>query len=176
HAFQSVTTAVFEDWLQRELLRTDPLAAKAIDVAQWLHQPGLPADAPCPVAAAFAPVDAVRARVLQSRSAEAIDGVQSNPEQGLGSLDELPADAAMLGDLDRARDFTHSGSSEIAAAWLELAIGADYAAAMPRLEEFLLGVGRRKFLKPLYEALLKRPDGAARARAIYARARPRYHA
>src|SRR5262249_49016014 len=35
---------------------------------------------------------------------------------------------------------------------------------------------RRKYLKPLYAELAKTPAGLERARAIYARARPRYHA
>jgi hypothetical protein len=39
-----------------------------------------------------------------------------------------------------------------------------------------LTVGRRKFLKPLYTELAKTTEGTARARAIYAKARPRYHA
>ena len=37
-------------------------------------------------------------------------------------------------------------------------------------------VGRRKFLVPLYEALLEAEGGEARAKAIYERARMRYHA
>jgi hypothetical protein len=37
-------------------------------------------------------------------------------------------------------------------------------------------VGRRKFILPLYKALLTRPDGPARARRLYAAARPNYHA
>ena len=44
------------------------------------------------------------------------------------------------------------------------------------MEQFLLSVGRRKFLKPLYAALAKTEPGLARARKIYAKARPRYHA
>ena len=39
-----------------------------------------------------------------------------------------------------------------------------------------MSVGRRKFLKPLYEALCSATDGKARALAIYEKARPRYHA
>ena len=42
-------------------------------------------------------------------------------------------------------------------------------------EEFLMGMGRRKFLKPIYQELVKTPEGHERARDIYARARPRYH-
>jgi hypothetical protein len=36
-------------------------------------------------------------------------------------------------------------------------------------------VGRRKYLKPLYEELVKTPDGKTRAQAIYRKARPGYH-
>ena len=47
---------------------------------------------------------------------------------------------------------------------------------LPELERFLTTVGRRKFLKPIYEALMKTPDGAAWAQRVYAAARPGYHA
>jgi hypothetical protein len=43
------------------------------------------------------------------------------------------------------------------------------------LEEFLLSVGRRKFIKPLYQELAKTPAGKERALAIYRRARATYH-
>ncbi len=50
-----------------------------------------------------------------------------------------------------------------------------YEPAYPRLEEFLTSQGRRKFLKPLYEELVKTAAGRERARRIYAKARPTYH-
>ena len=50
-----------------------------------------------------------------------------------------------------------------------------YAAADEKLEEFLLTVGRRKYIKPLYEELVKTPAGKQRAESIYERARPGYH-
>ena len=56
-----------------------------------------------------------------------------------------------------------------------LAIRNQYEPAYPRLEEFLVSVGRRKYLKPLYEELMKSPEGRARAVAIYKKARPGYH-
>jgi leukotriene-A4 hydrolase len=46
---------------------------------------------------------------------------------------------------------------------------------MPKLEEFLCAVGRRKFLKPLYTELMKTAAGRDRAIRIYAKARPGYH-
>ena len=41
---------------------------------------------------------------------------------------------------------------------------------------YLLRQGRRKFLKPLYQKLAETPEGLERARRIYAKARPMYHA
>ena len=83
--------------------------------------------------------------------------------------------AAELSVLDQQWAITTNGNSEIAAQWLLMAIRAGYTPAWPRLDEFLVGVGRRKFVKPLYEALARTTDGQARARAIYAKARRGYH-
>ena len=52
----------------------------------------------------------------------------------------------------------------------------DCALMDARLEEFLMTVGRRKYLEPLYKELARTEAGKQRAQAIYARARPRYHA
>ncbi|MDX5347579.1 MAG: leukotriene A4 hydrolase C-terminal domain-containing protein, partial [Hymenobacteraceae bacterium] len=71
---------------------------------------------------------------------------------------------------------TNSGNSEILAAWLLHAIRHDYKAADQALENFLVKVGRRKFLTPLYKALKERPEGLKRALEIYSKARPNYHA
>jgi hypothetical protein len=75
--------------------------------------------------------------------------------------------------LDGAFGFTASGNSEILCQWLELAIRHGYGAADPRLEEFLGTVGRRKFLKPLYMALMQ--AAPERGRALYRANRARYH-
>ena len=56
-----------------------------------------------------------------------------------------------------------------------MAIRGGYAAADARLEEFLVSIGRRKFIKPLYEELVKTPGGRDRSLAIYRKARPGYH-
>jgi hypothetical protein len=80
-----------------------------------------------------------------------------------------------MDELDRAFKLTRSGNSEVAFQWLMMSITNSYAPAYPRLEEFLTTIGRRKFIKPLYEELAKTPEGRERARSIYRRARPGYH-
>ena len=78
-------------------------------------------------------------------------------------------------ELDSFGNFTASGNAEISMAWLLKAIKNHYHPADKKLEEFLLQVGRRKFLTPLYGELAKTEEGKSRAKAIYARARPNYH-
>ncbi|HEX3232246.1 MAG TPA: leukotriene A4 hydrolase C-terminal domain-containing protein, partial [Pyrinomonadaceae bacterium] len=78
-------------------------------------------------------------------------------------------------ELDKAFHLTRSGNSEIAFQWLLMSIRNRYEPANQRLEEFLTTIGRRKFIKPLYEELAKTPEGKERALAIYRRARPTYH-
>ena len=45
----------------------------------------------------------------------------------------------------------------------------------PRIESFLINTGRRKFLSPLYNEMIKTKEGKQRALEIYRQARPNYH-
>ena len=83
---------------------------------------------------------------------------------------------AQLTDLDRTFRLSERRNAEVLFAWLRVAIRTHYAPAMPALERFLTSQGRRKFLKPLYEDLMKTDWGKDDARRIYARERPLYHA
>jgi aminopeptidase N len=178
HAFQSITTADFLAWLKKELLATDPTRAAGIDLDVWLEQPGLPADAPHEASPALARVDAERDRWWQGAPAKSLATSGWVTQQWQHFINTLPAEVtpARLAELDAAFGFTRSGNSEILCDWLVLAIKRGYHASDTRLAEFLMNVGRRKFLKPLYSELARTPDGLARARDIYTRARPRYHA
>jgi len=83
--------------------------------------------------------------------------------------------AEQMTELDTAFGFTRAGNSEVAHQWLLIAVRNRYEPAYSRLETYLIGIGRRKLIKPLYDELVKTPDGRARAEAIYERARAGYH-
>ncbi len=178
HAFRSITTEEFLDYLETELLAGAPDLARQIDVEAWVRGPGIPADNPEIESAAFEVVEAARAEWIGGAAASSLDTRDWVTTQWLHFLRAMPesVDAAKMADLDDAFGFTQSGNSEILALWLELAIARGYRAADARLDQFLMTVGRRKFLKPLYEALVGVEGGRERARDIYERARPRYHA
>ncbi len=177
HSFESVTTATFLEFLDDRLLSSDRDKAALVDVERWVRQAGLPADASIPDSARFAAVDRAAADFAAGRAPTALDTDGWVTQQWLRFLGNLAAaDADQLRALDEAFGFTRSGNSEVLSAWLALATRRGYRAVDARMELFLMTVGRRKFLVPLYEAILASEGGEARARGIYRRARMRYHA
>lgn len=176
-AFQSITTADFLNYLEKHLIKGDAELAKKINVAAWVHQPGLP-DTDIVTAEALARVEEQLKQWLAGTTPTTdLKTAEWSTQEWLHFLTQLPdkVETKRLKELDDAFRLTRSGNSEMLFAWLKLAVKNDYAAAYPRLEEFLTSVGRRKFLKPLYEELVKTPAGKERAQAIYRKARPGYH-
>jgi leukotriene-A4 hydrolase len=161
-AFESITTAQSLDYLRSHMLAP-------ADTNEWVFQPGLPASARVPTSEAFAAVDLQLADWLRGKK---IDTSQWSTQEWLHFLRGLPRDlgAARMRQMDSAWKLTETGNDEILDQWLLMAIRNHYEPAYPRLEEFLTTVGRRKYVKPLYEAL-----DLKRATAIYDKARPMYH-
>jgi aminopeptidase N len=181
HAFTSVTTDQFLAFLDERLFKAhQPVAGKTQpDVRAWVSQPGLPGDAPQVVSDAFTRVEAeVKKWAGGKARAKQLATGDWTTHQWLHFLRALPERVTLqrMKDLDDAFGFTATGNSEILDEWLTLAIRHDYKQAAARLELFLTGQGRRKYLTPLYKEMVKTDAGRARAREIYAKARPLYHA
>jgi len=177
HRFQSVTTHTFLEFLNERLMAGDKDRARMINVSQWVDDGGLPEAAKIPQSQRFAEVDAAVRALESGASASDLQTTGWVTQQWLRLLAAINAPSlAQLEELDEAFRFTRSGNSEILSAWLTLATRHGYRAVDARLELFLMTVGRRKFLVPLYQALLAAPDGQERAAKIYRRARLRYHA
>jgi len=178
HSFQSVTTPVFVAYLKKELLDKDPELAKAFPLEEWLNKPGLPAGIPAVVSAALSSTEQqAKSFAVGTLAADVLPVKKWSTQEWLYFLRALPENisAAKLKELDDAHHLTQTGNNEVLCQWLEMAIHAKYEPAYPRVESFLIGQGRRKYVKPLFEALLKTPEGKERAKAIYAKARPGYH-
>ncbi len=178
HAFQSITTETFVNYLQKNLIDENSKLITRADADEWIYKAGLPKDAPNPTSAAFQKVEA-QAKGYENGKVAAAD-VKTNEwttQEWLHFLQTLPENlgAAKMVELDKAFNLTTRGNSEIAFQWLQMAIKNNYQPANTRIEEFLTTIGRRKFVKPLYEELIKTPDGKKRADEIYAKARPGYH-
>ena len=174
-AFQSITTADFERHLRAELF---PKGREPIDLHGWIEEPGLPEDAPEPKSARFGELDAMAAAWASGKTpARDLKAEGWSTPEWLHFLRALPKKlpADRMASLDNAYGLTDRGNSEIAAQWLLMAIRSGYPGADARLQEFLATIGRRKFIAPLYAELARTPEGKARAKSIYRKARPGYH-
>jgi leukotriene-A4 hydrolase len=178
HAFQPMTASVFLADIRKNLFQGDAAAERGIGLDQWVYQPGIPANVALPQAKGFAAVDAAAKGFAAGGGADAVPFQRWTTMERLRFLNGLPRrlSADRLAELDRAFALSRSGNSEVLFAWLKLAIANRYDPAVPAVERFLTSMGRRKFVTPLFEALLEQPGwGRPIAERIYAKARPTYH-
>jgi leukotriene-A4 hydrolase len=144
---------------------------------RWIFSEGLPADCPKPDSKRFKKVDEVIAgwNAEQQLGKGMAEGWST--QEWLHFLKNLPATLSQeqMKAIDNFGNFTQSGNAEIISAWGVIAIRNNYERMYPRIETFLINTGRRKFLSPLYNELVKTPEGKARAKKIYEKARPNYH-
>ena len=177
HSFQSMDTNSFVAYLRRELLDKQPGLEGKLQLDAWVNGPGIPAVAPPVSSARFEAVDAALQHWQQGTPAAGLHTTTWSSHEWVHFLHGLPAGlpSEKLAELDAAFNFTLSGNAEILAAWFPHTIAAGYSPADEALHQFLTHVGRRKFLTPLYKAMLATPGGLERARQLYATARPNYH-
>ncbi len=179
-AFQSITTDQFLSELDR-FVRANQGQIPGIDdlenyLQNWIAEPGLP-EIQEPDSPRLDAIDRAAGDWLDGRMKASDLGSQAwSTQEWLRFLDAIPEDLPVprMFTLDQELMLTGVSNSEIAARWLELAIQTGYGEADARLDRFLTTVGRRKFLMPLYNAMVKANE-LDRARTIYAKARPLYH-
>ncbi len=175
--FKTMNTEDFLVYLDEQLLHGDSTLKAQIQIDKWVYSAGLPAHCPQPISGEFDKVTAQVDAFKKGNKANSLDTTQWTTLHWQYFLRNLPKPLTIeqMSDLDAAFNFTNSGNSEIACDWYQKAVGANYTPAFPKMEEFLIAVGRRKFLKPLYTQLAKTDEGKKWALAVYEKARPGYH-
>jgi len=177
-AFQSIYTEQFLDYARANLLTKKPGAVTEQQIQEWVYGPGVPSYAVLPPQDVFKPIDDARSAWLAGKvKAAALPTKNWSTQEWLHFLDNLPpkVSADRLIELDSAFALTKSRNAEIAMSWYRNAIRNDYQPAFPAIDHYLTSIGRRKLVRPLYEELMKTPQGATFARNTYTRARPGYH-
>ena len=175
HAFKVMDTEAFVTYINNNLLDSQPKLKEKIRLEEWIYSPGIPDNCPKVNSIKF---DAVEGAIKSFKKGYPLVNIKTqgwSSHEWLHFLRHLPEDLDRndLQKLDQAFGFTSSGNSEVLNAWFQLTIPSGYMQADKDLEGFLLTVGRRKFLKPLYEALYKKDP--EKAKRIYKKARDNYH-
>ena len=177
-AFQSIPTATFVEYLQKNLIDTHPGKVTMQEVEQWIYEPGVPDTAPQTVSARFDAVDAARAAFVQAGTLP--DKAATDrwvTQEWVHFLEGLPQTlpTERLAQLDAAYRFTGTANGEVAQRWYPLAVRSGYTQANDAIAQFLQTIGRRKLIMPTYTELAKTPEGLKLAQATFAKARPGYH-
>ncbi|QTD47580.1 M1 family metallopeptidase [Sulfidibacter corallicola] len=177
HAFQSMTTAKFLAFMKKELFQGNETAWKELKVDEWVYQAGVPDNMVIPKSEKFDKTRAAAKAFSETGNLDFIDKKGWVTEEWLDFLNSLPekVDHAKLKKLDEHCNFSNTGNSEVLFAWGMVAIRNTYKPALPAVEHFLMRQGRRKFLKPLYQALWDNPKTRDLSKEIYAKARSGYH-
>ena len=175
NAFKVMDTEEFIVYINEKLLDTDIEAKEKIRLEEWIYRAGIPDNCPEVNSTKFKNVDNAIHSFEKGYPLANINSAKWSSHEWLHFLRKLPKDSSLkdLKKLDTAFEFTTSGNSEILNAWFQLTIPTGYKAADNALEGFLMTVGRRKFLQPLYEALYMKDP--LRAKRIYKNARENYH-
>jgi len=177
YAFESMTTHRFLDDLRRRLLNGGAALERRLAVERWVFEPGLPQNAPTVTNEAFTRVEEAVKAFLDGASPASLDTARWSTQEWQHFLGTLPEGLSptQLTTLDRAFGLSERGNSEVLFLWLRVALRHRHQPAMPVLETFLTSQGRRKFVRPLFEDLLKTDWGRPVAERIFAKARPMYH-
>jgi aminopeptidase N len=175
-AFQSMDTEKFLRFMRKTLLN-DPDTVSMGEVLEWIYQPGLASTFVAPVSDAFKQVDLQLASWQKSGQLSDLATKSWSIHHWLHFIGQLAAtvDMAQLRQLDQGFALSQSQNAEVAAAWFKVALAKNYSEAQPALEQFLIRVGRRKFVVPLYQQLSQNQQTLSWAKAVYQKARPGYH-
>jgi leukotriene-A4 hydrolase len=177
HAFTGMTTDRFVELLRSELFAGDEAGFAALDVATWIHAPGMPPGFVPPSSPRLERVAAAAATFAAGGAASRIAAADWSTHEWVQFLRALPASLAseQLDDLDATFALTATPNCEKRFEWLRVCVRNDRREASASLAEFLTMQGRRKYLKPLYADLLAKDWGRPLARRIFAEAAPTYH-
>ena len=182
YAFQSVTTEDFISYLHENLHKENPEALTRAELDAWVYGPGLPETARNPQSDAFAQVESDMSIWLSGNQGIGVlqkAAADWSTHEWLHFVNNLPAGLSrdQFAELDKAFALTETQNAETAFAWYMQSIRGNYDTAFPALEEFLMTVGRGKFIYRLYNALKEsgREDLQFWARDIYEAAKPSYH-
>ncbi|MEZ5696948.1 MAG: M1 family metallopeptidase [Sphingomonadaceae bacterium] len=179
HAFQPATSAMLLADMRENLVQGDAELEEKLQLEDWIYGTGLPDNVWRPDASAFAAVDAAVGAYTDKRAVPQAEWQEWTSAERQRFLDNLPEKltAAELAELDETLGLARTGNNEELFLWLEMALANRYEPAVPQAEAFLAGVGRTKFVRPLFAVLMDQGSwGQPIAKRVYAKTRGSYHA
>jgi hypothetical protein len=179
HAFQTLTTEGFLEYLDVNLLQKEQVA---FNIDEWVYGEGIPSNCVKLSSVRYEKVDQIVKEFTTDFNVEKLnvkrkDWIFQEWSRFLSQLPKTTSPETMT-QLDEKYNFKNWGNSEIMQDWYVLAIQTGYKGSYPEMRTFLNKVGRGKFLEPIYHALMtsKDPSDNKLAHEIYDESKANYHA
>jgi len=176
-AFQSITTEEFLQYLRQNLVNGDGQLERDLQIEAWVYGAGVPSNIVEVKSTALDKVDQQVSEWLNGKPAGQLRTDKWSTQEWMHFIRKTPAAAGdqVMSELDSAFHFSDSQNAEVLNEWLLQAISKQYKPAYPAIERFLSSNGRRKYVKQIFTALGKTPEGLEYGRQIYAKTRGAYH-
>ena len=194
HAFESISTEKFILYLKNKLLTPKHVE---FNVEEWIYKENIPFNCIQINSSRFRKMNRLAKQFASGRDIFHKKGVFEKPygsnntelvfkqikrkdfttQEWMEFIRKLPQkmDTKKLALADKYLDFTHWGNTEVLLEWYLLCIRSDYQTAFPSIKEFLIRIGRRKYLSPIYKELCKTKKNKEWAREVYNEAQINYH-
>lgn len=169
HTFQSITTTQVID-------EFSTLVGKEF-LESWIMQPNLPSTLPAMPSVMVSHVDGlVKSFVTKNTVPAQTDIAKMTSKDTCYFLESLPRklSSAQLKTLDDAFHFSSTVDPEVMTLWYKLSLPKNYELTMQTAPVFVSKIGRGKFVRPIYEALVSTPKGREIAVATYEKHRNFY--
>jgi leukotriene-A4 hydrolase len=177
HQFETLTSEDFVEYLNKNLLEKENID---FNVEEWIYSDGIPDNVVKITSDRFVKIKKLADKIKNGEKLPAALKRQDKTTQEWLTFirhfkGELDKEKMIV--IDKQLNFRNSGNAEIMSEWFILGINNGYTDLRPDIKKFLVKVGRRKFLAPIYTTLSEPKNNSLEwANEVYAEARPNYHA
>lgn len=174
--FKSIDTETFIDFLKANI----PGIENKIDLVLWTEGTGIPSDAFEPDSSVYKTIVSLANESVNGRMPREDEIAEWQGQEWELYLDNLPKsiEASQVLALDSRYKLSESKDYEVKVSFLQRAISCGCKAYYSEVEKTLKEVGRMKYLRPLYTALVKdsgNEDDKVFAKRLFSEARECYH-
>lgn len=175
-AFEAITTETFIEYAKHTLLVEHGDKLSEAELLEWVYGCGMPDWFIAPVSNSLDKVEAAIESWLQGTQASSLETDSWRVHHWQYFLNSLPEALSQeqLMELDECFNLTESTNAEIACDWFRVAIRNHYDPVLPALSDYLIRIGRGKFVRPLYSEL-QIAGYETEVKQIYSLARVGYH-
>lgn len=177
YKFQTLTTEDFITYLDKNLLNKFNIE---FNTAEWIYEEGVPENHISISSPRFEAIQLHAKQLKENGTPIPNDLKRENhiTQEWLAFIRNFEGqlDPKKMRAIDDQLNLKGSGNAEIMSEWFVLGIHSGYLDIREDMEAFLKKVGRRKFLAPIYSALVKMEDNKSWALNVYKEARNNYHA